>query len=334
MIYIRPRRITEYLEIIWRRKTLFVLMTSALLISTSYIVRRVPNLYESRASVVITAPTTDERLVQAVPFNLLTQQLTSRANLEQLLERYNLYPDIKDQDRAIKKLEKAIKIDTKMRSYPETPDSVTIMFRHHDPISAQRVVTDLVSPFEDANTQSNMLALEEQRQLDARIREVEENLKKLGPQRGSTSLREVYARRRDEFQSNKTQRLAIESTIESLNERKFGLERQISEITRQIAGQEITVRQSVPSQYLITNPTYQALQVKKIDLESLIIENSPSLTEKHPRMISLRSQLADINHQIERLEAAANTSASPSVSPEYSELRSLQRELSRLKIDL
>src|SRR5215510_10795755 len=206
MIYIRPRRITEYLEILWRRKMLFVLMTSALLISTIYIVRRVPNLYESRASVVITAPTTDERLVQAVPFNLLTQQLTSRANLEQLLERYNLYPDIKDQDRAIKKLEKAIKIDTKMRSYPETPDSVTIMFRHHDPISAQRVVTDLVSPFEDANTQSNMLALEEQRQLDARIREVEENLIKMGPQRGSSSLREAVARQREAAQTNRSQR--------------------------------------------------------------------------------------------------------------------------------
>jgi len=89
---IRPRRITEYLEILWQRKMLFVLMSSALLISTFYIVREVPNLYESRASVVITAPTTDERLVQAVPFNLLTQQLTSRANLEELLEHYNLYP--------------------------------------------------------------------------------------------------------------------------------------------------------------------------------------------------------------------------------------------------
>src|SRR5262245_27615382 len=122
MVNIRPRRITEYLEILWRRKMLFVLMTSALLISTIYIVRRVPNLYESRASVVITAPTTDERLVQAVPYNLLTQQLTSRSNLQQLLDRYNLYPDEKDQDTAIKKLEKAIKIDTKMRNFPETPD--------------------------------------------------------------------------------------------------------------------------------------------------------------------------------------------------------------------
>src|SRR5262245_25803175 len=233
MVNIRPRRITEYLEILWRRKMLFVLMTSALLISTIYIVRRVPNLYESRASVVITAPTTDERLVQAVPYNLLTLQLTSRSNLEQLLERYNLYPDIKDQDLAIKKLEKAIKIDTKMRSFPETPDSVTISFRHHDPLSTQRVVTDLISPFEDANVQSTMMALEEQRLLDARIREVEENIKKMGPQRGSSSIRDTLARQRDEAQSNKTQRIAIESTIESLTERKFGLERQIAEIKKQ-----------------------------------------------------------------------------------------------------
>jgi len=341
MINIRPRRITEYLEILWRRKMLFVLMTSALLISTIYIVRRVPNLYESRASVVITAPTTDERLVQAVPYNLLTQQLTSRSNLQQLLDRYSLYPDEKDQDTAIKKLEKAIKIDTKMRNFPETPDSVTISFRHHDPLSAQRVVTDLVTPFEDANVQSTMMALEEQRQLDARIRDVEENLKKMGPQRGSSAIRDALSRAREDAQNSKTQRVAIETTIESLTDRRYGLERQISEISKQIAEQKVSVRSSASTQSLLGNPAYGALHVKKIDLESLINENKGSLTEKHPKMVALRAQLADINRQIDRFqrEAASGREASgkevdPRMSPEYSELKQLERELARLRIDL
>ncbi len=311
-------------------------MTSALLISTIYIVRRVPNLYESRASVAITAPTTDERLVQAVPYNLLTLQLTSRGNLEQLLERYNLYPDIKDQDTAIKKLEKAIKIDTKMRSFPETPDSVTISFRHHDPLSAQRVVTDLISPFEDANVQSTMMALEEQRLLDARIRDVEENLKKMGPQRGSSAIRDALSRAREDAQNNKNQRVAIESTIESLTERRFGLERQISEVKKQIADQKISVRSSASTQSLLGNPAYGALHVKKIDLESLIKENDGQLTPKHPKMIALRTQLADINRQIDRFERDATTGkgVDQRMSPEYSDLRQLERELSRLSIDL
>jgi len=157
----------------------------------------------------------------------------------------------------------------------------------------------------------------------------------MGPQRGSSSIREALAQRREDAVTNKTQRTAIESTIESLSERKFGLERQISEIKKQISDQEVSVRRSASTQSLISNPEYGALHVKKIDIESLIKENAPSLTEKHPKMISLRAQLADINRKIERLETTASSGGvSQVISPEYSELRSLQRELSRLNIDL
>jgi uncharacterized protein involved in exopolysaccharide biosynthesis len=335
MINIRPRRISEYLEILWRRKMLFVLMTGAVLISTLYIVRRVPNLYESKASVVVTAPITDERLVQAVPFNLLLQQLRSRSNLEHLLERYNLYPDIKDQSLAIKKLDKAITIDPKMRAFPETPDSVTISFRHHDPVSAQKVVSELIAPFEDANTQSSLMALEEQRQLDARISKVEDELKAMGPQRGSQSIRDALDRAREEYVSNKNQRMAIETNIETLNERQFSLQRQISEINKQIAEQEVAVRTSATAQHILNNPEYQALHVKKIDLESQIKEHSPTHTERHPKMVSLRLQVADINRKIDAIEKGTRAGNVPqSISPEYSELRALQREKSRLSIDL
>lgn len=313
------------------------MMTAAMLAATLYIVRRVPNIYESQALIVVTADTKDERLVQAVPFNLLTQSLKSRANLSLLLSRYNLYPEIKDHDNAVGKLHKAIRVETRMRGFPETPDLITITYRHSDPVRAQRVVADLTKPFEEANLRSNELASEEEISLETKIKEVEERLGLMGSQRDFSSIRDRIAREKDEAQSVKSNRLALQATIETLTERQYALERQISDVQKQVADQERTVRTSAATTSLTTNPAYGALLVKKVELETQIKEYSPQYTEKHPKMASLRAQLTDINRQIERLESPTGsnrTSLTSLSSPEFHELRSLQRELSKLNVDL
>jgi protein tyrosine kinase modulator len=335
MTIIRPRRITEYLEVIWRRRMLFVLMTTAMLIATLYLARRVPNLFESHSLVVVTASTNDERLVQAIPFNLLTQSLTSRANLELLLKRYNLYPEIKDHDIAIRKFEKAIMIETKMKSFPEVPDSISITYRHNDPASAQRVVADLIKPFEDANARSNQLATAEENLIDERIKEVDEKLRQMGPQRSIATIQDQLARTRGDAERNKSQRLAIEATIETLTEKQYALERQISDVQKNIAEQETIVKSAAAANVRTSNPAYGALLVKKLELESQIKEYSPHYTDKHPKMVSLRNQVTDIDHQIERIETdRSSKTAPPILSPEYQELRTMQRDLSRLNTEL
>ncbi len=335
MVIIRPRRITEYLEVIWRRRMLFVLMTTAMLIAALYLARRVPNLFESHALVVVTALTSDERLVQAIPFNLLTQSLTSRANLELLLNSYNLYPEIKDHDIAIRKLEKAIKIETKMKGFPETPDSISISFRHHDPARAHRVVADLIRPFEDANAKSTQLATEEESLINERIKEIDEKIRQMGPQRSVATLRDQLARERDEAERKKSRRLAVEASIETLNERQYALDRQISDLQKNIAEQEKIVKSAAAANVLTSNPTYGALLVKKLELESQIKEYTPLYTSRHPKMISLRNQVTDIDRQIERIETEKSSKTTPpTLSPEYQELRMMQRDLSRLNVDL
>ena len=61
---LRPRHLTEFFEILWRRKKLIALMVVAVLIATYLVIRRVPNLYESRALVVVNLRNDDQGAAQ------------------------------------------------------------------------------------------------------------------------------------------------------------------------------------------------------------------------------------------------------------------------------
>src|SRR5262245_8488473 len=98
---IRPRKLSDYLEICWRRKLTLFLMMLVMLIATFIIVRRIPLLYESRAMIIVTTLTLPEGLSEAPSFAAVMQQLTSRGNLATLVRRHKLYPQIKDLDNSI-----------------------------------------------------------------------------------------------------------------------------------------------------------------------------------------------------------------------------------------
>ena len=53
MEILRPRGLFEYLEILWRKKLLIFLVAASVSIATLLIIRRIPNLYESRSLIVI-----------------------------------------------------------------------------------------------------------------------------------------------------------------------------------------------------------------------------------------------------------------------------------------
>src|SRR4030095_9174256 len=57
-------------------------------------------------------------------------------------------------------------------------------------------------------------------------------------------------------------------------------------------------------------------------------------TDKHPKMIQLRNQLAEINRQINRLETQTATAAPLSLTPEGRDLISMRRDLTRMEADL
>src|SRR5262249_33872659 len=157
---------------------------ATVLTATSLIIRRIPNIYESRALIVISNRGNDTHLPPGATFASLTQQMTSQGNLAAIISRYDLYHQeggrLRDPNAAAERLRKEVKFDIKMRNYyPEAPESLRINYRYTDPVIAQRVVADLVSIFEQANVTARKQAVSDLEQFRAQIADVEAQLQAL-----------------------------------------------------------------------------------------------------------------------------------------------------------
>jgi len=339
----RPRGVIEYLEILWRKKLVIFLVAASMLVATFLIIRRLPNFYESRASIVISNKANDNQLLPETSFSALNQQMISYGNLMTIIRRYDLYrPEpgqVFNMDNTVERLRSEVKLDIKMRNYyPDGPESLTISYRYADPTIAQRVVADMVSIFEQANVTTRQQATTELERSRAKIEDIEAQLRSLAPQRDLAELRNQIARSPDTSPSSaRSQRLAAANLIDSLSDKEFMLERQIDEQQRLIGEQEKLVRSAAAASGLQATGAYGVLLTRRAEVEGQIKDLAATVTEKNPKMIQARSQLAAINREIAQLEAARGANpdaAASSFSPEARELRVMQRELKRFQTEL
>ena len=341
MEILRPRGLFEYFEILWRKKLLIFLVTGSVSIAAYLIIRRIPTFYESHASIVISnqGNGNDNRPPSGPPLSALTQQMTSQGYLIPIVRRYDLYrqnpgPPL-DPVVAVERLRRNVKIDIKMRNYyPDVPDSLTISYRYTDPATAQRVVADLVSIFEQTNVTMRRQAATELERFHEKITEIETRLQELAPQRDLALLRSEGPRQIDNGSSAvRAQRLAAASSIDSIVDKEFMLERQIDEQKRQITEQEKLVSSAAPASGLAANSAYGILLARRAEVEGQVKDLATLVTEKNPKMVQAKTQLASINREIARLEAASETNIN-SASPDARELRAMRRELQRLETEL
>src|SRR5215510_11557808 len=123
MAILRPRGLLEYLGILWRKKPPTLPVAASVSIATFLIIKRIPNVYESHALIVITnqGNGNNDPSLSPPPLSALTQRMTSQGNLTEIVNRYDLYhqtPGVTPNPGAtVERLRKAIKIDIKMRNY-------------------------------------------------------------------------------------------------------------------------------------------------------------------------------------------------------------------------
>ncbi|MFL6277583.1 MAG: GumC family protein [Blastocatellia bacterium] len=328
----RPRTFTEYLQLIWRRKLLFLLVFTAMLLATWIIVRRMPDQFQSQASIVI-AGSQDDRAATAARVTTTIEKLYSRAFLEPLVERHGLYPKEVERgamEAAIRHLRKDIKVDTKYRG--DYPESLTVAYRHSNPETAQAVANDLVEAFGSMNQAIAGRFDQEASQIGSEVAALESRLGQLGQQRAiGTARSRAAAHSASSFNMVREQRQAAESSVESLTDKQYALQQQIAELNRQIAEQEKLVK-ATPRD-VKSGSSYGILIVRKAELEAQLKDYQAQYTDKHPKVVQAQNQLAELNRQIAALNSGGQNDG-PANSAEARELRALQRELANKQTEL
>ncbi|HZM86277.1 MAG TPA: hypothetical protein VFF31_06935 [Blastocatellia bacterium] len=329
MTSFRSRTFTEYLQIIWRRKLLIFLVATGMLISTFLLIERMPNVYESRSTVVTTGSLTDRPAINA-RVAATTERLTSRGFLEPIVIQYEPYKNV-SVDAAVAQLRQDLKIDTTYRS--DYPERLTVAYRHTDPAIAKDVTTELVSVFGKMNDAVQKQVADTASGLASEITDVENRLRSIGKLRSATASRRSAAGHvAGALNSERAQRIAAASSIETLTDKQFALEQQIAEQNRQIQEQQRIVKLA-PSDARASS-SYGVLLVRKAELEGQLKDYGTQYTDKNPKVIQTRNQLGEINHQIAQLNAGADQDSAPVNSAEARELRAMQRELTKMQTEL
>lgn len=331
----RPRNLADAIQILRRRKNLILFTALIVMLSASVIIINIPHTYESRARIVVSGEIYD-RQANGAQIAAVTEQITSRANLESLITRYGLYAPVTNMDRAVQNLQTEIKLDPKFRSDANGfPESFTLSYRNADPAIAQKVVTDMLAIFNQANATLEKQAEEEARAIRAELEELEGKLGQSNRLRAASAARASAASRvASNIDRVRTERNAIASSVETLKDREYALQQQIANQKQQIVQQQEIVRNAPPADDGRSSSSYNALVKRKTELEGQIKDYLANFTDKYPKLVQAREQLAEVNQRIAEASASGEGKRASAASPEAGQLRSLQNELSRMETEL
>jgi Uncharacterized protein involved in exopolysaccharide biosynthesis len=320
-----------------RFRKLLIITTALVFAAAAWLaLKRQPNLYEASTLVTLESKNGEANDISR-RLAAIQQQLTSRARLEAIVEQPGLFDEARtrgaSKDDLIAGMQSGIRV-TELGN-----NNFRIAYRNSDLATAAKIVNELVNEIVASNTKPasspSSVETEALRQraieLSARLRELEEKAPWLLALKDAAPV--AAAAPRNAAPSAEAVR-AQQLTIESLKDRQYFIQQQLADIEPRIASVRQMVEQQKKGSSLRDNPTYAALIARRTELQGQrdTMINRQELTEKHPRVAAIIDQIAAINRQIEELRQQDANQASQ--SPEGRELRSLESERNRLKLEL
>lgn len=304
------RDIGDYLTAVSRRKKPMLLTAAVVFAIIAIVALVLPPVYRSTATILIEEQEIPQDLVRTTitsfadqRIQVISQQVMTRANLMQIVEKYDLYAQQRRREtteEVLERMRKDIKLDlvnsdvTDRRSGSKTTATIafTLAYDSVSPEKAQKVANELTSLYLNENLQirkqkadetSSFLA-EEAERLRARMAEIEDGLAsfKLKNQGRLPELAQVNMQMRDRAD---TELLDLDRQGSSIEERRFYLQAQLAQMKPNTPiissnGEHI----SDPEDRL------KSLRAQYAGMEGLY-------SREHPDMIRMRRQMAALERE-------------------------------------
>ena len=158
----RQRKPSEYLKILRRRKWFIILPTIAIATAVTWVVLKLPDVYQSTTLIVVKPSTLPTSVVPSSAEDNLTRQLagitqvvTSRSSLEPLVQKYELYKAERLRGEPMESVVDMMQNDIKVNvntTRNEITNGFDISFRYRDPKLTQAVTAELASKYISAQT--------------------------------------------------------------------------------------------------------------------------------------------------------------------------------------
>src|ERR1051325_4676276 len=161
----RQRKPSEYLKILRRRKWLLILPAIAITVAVSWVVYRLPDIYESSTLIVVRPSTLPKSVVlSSETEDNLTRQLASiaqvvqsRSSLEPLVQKYDLYKSERLRGEPIESIIEMMRRDVNVKvntTRNDITNGFNISYRYRDARIAQVITQELAGKYTSVQTQN------------------------------------------------------------------------------------------------------------------------------------------------------------------------------------
>jgi len=160
----RQRKPAEYLKILRRRKWLLILPAIAITTAVSWVVYRLPDVYESSTLIVVRPSTLPKTVVSSDTEDNLTRQLASiaqvvqsRSSLEPLIVKYDLYRTERLRGEPTEGIIELMRRDVNVKvntTRNDITNGFNISYRYRDARVAQAITAELAGKYTYVQTQN------------------------------------------------------------------------------------------------------------------------------------------------------------------------------------
>jgi polysaccharide chain length determinant protein (PEP-CTERM system associated) len=317
-IEFRQRSPSEYLKIIRRRKWLIILPLVAMTSAVSWVVRRLPDVYESVTLIVVKPSTLPTTVVPTVTEDSLTRQLTSiaqvvtsRSSLEPLVKQYDLYRSERlrgePMESIIDTMRKDIKVEVNT-SRNDITNGFNITFRGREPKVVQAVTSELASKYINEQMKNTVDSTKSAKQfIDQQVSQAKDELNAIDDKRLEFMQKNVGNLPTEatslvgQLSGLREQQKALIAEIGRLKDQSSSLNTQLTLIRKQSqqAIDDYAENTTDPK----TTLAWAELVKRKADLQSELQRMQTELKPKHPDVLAKQAQLDSVSKEMDQMVA-------------------------------
>jgi polysaccharide chain length determinant protein (PEP-CTERM system associated) len=327
--------IEDYLYFLNRRKWFIIIPFILLLLISIFVSIFSPRIYLSYATIQLDQPGIINPLVQGIavtpsdtmPLSSIKVKLVNQAQIEQTIKTLNLDKNIQNNPLELYKL--IANIRSNLDVMPMGPNLIQVSFQGENPQMVMQVVQILVNNFikESVNEQQQ----DTMGALNFIQGQVEEYRSKM--EAAEADLRGFKEKHFLELPTNITNNLQQLSNAQaSLLATNLELQQskmRLDSLQKQIAGHKEIVVSEITKE---TNPLVVNLRQKIADLEIQLTTLRGQYTDKHPKIIEIKQEIARTKDKLEQESEKTISKEISSINPLYQNLIQ-QMEETQIKIE-
>jgi succinoglycan biosynthesis transport protein ExoP len=354
------KQLQDYVAAFRRRITPFSWIAGGVLASSLLIALFWPATYRSSATILIEEQEIPSELVRstittyaAQRLQMINQRVMTRANLERIIEKFDLYP----RDRKKKTTEEIIEqmrddiqflpisaevIDPRTGQPSKATIAFALSFDGSEPELAQRVANEITSLYLEENLKSRTqktaetsdFLKAEARQMGQYVSEVERKLSDF-KERNIHSLPEQKDMNLQFLDRTEHELMDIDNQLRALEERKFYLDGQLAQIEP-----ESPIISSTGERIISPRDRLKALQTEYLSLSS-------KYSDKHPDVVKMRQEIEALTKEtgggadsgLDDIKELARlrgelAAASDRYSEDYPDMSKLKRQVAALEAEI